>query len=358
MTDLVPPPRYRPAILPEQRRMLVDTVLSTLPIVFRDYMTAGKQTIYHPEIVRTPGTSIAQAADFMARHEAYRLKHAALYYVAPDMTALAISAGRALPEYEFSAADLPSPYGFLVFDGPYPEVYDEPWVIGNGIEVPAHLTAVAWGPVTDPGSDGVQRPGVWFTYYSDRDASDEIAVERGVVTREEVIERLRAYGGAQFVYDNETLIFEGASWTEIADEWASSTDLATTPQPNPAKPRVGPKTLRTLLAASLLMREPLARMTSEPEEIFTRPERRRLHREGLSDEVRVVHLRHSERAPRDGETEGSARNYTCRWPVVGHWRRQWFPSEQRHRPRYIAPYVKGPDDKPFRPRETVRAWDR
>jgi hypothetical protein len=40
-------------------------------------------------------------------------------------------------------------------------------------------------------------------------------------------------------------------------------------------------------------------------------------------------------------------DWTHRWLVNGHWRSQWMPSAQRHEQRWIAPYVKGPADKPF-----------
>jgi hypothetical protein len=39
--------------------------------------------------------------------------------------------------------------------------------------------------------------------------------------------------------------------------------------------------------------------------------------------------------------------WSHRWLVGGHWRNQWFPGEQRHKPVWIAPYVKGPEGKPL-----------
>lgn len=37
-----------------------------------------------------------------------------------------------------------------------------------------------------------------------------------------------------------------------------------------------------------------------------------------------------------------------RWLVGGHMRNQWYPSENVHRLIWISPYIKGPEDKPFR----------
>lgn len=47
--------------------------------------------------------------------------------------------------------------------------------------------------------------------------------------------------------------------------------------------------------------------------------------------------------------EGEEREvqWSHRWLVQGHWRNQFYPSEQVHRQIWIAPFVKGPDDKPL-----------
>lgn len=70
--------------------------------------------------------------------------------------------------------------------------------------------------------------------------------------------------------------------------------------------------------------------------------------------VRVITLRRAHRYPsgvhRDVE-------WTCRWIVGGYWRNQSYgPTGQKHyRPKWIAPYMKGPDDKPLRHPERLFA---
>lgn len=90
-----------------------------------------------------------------------------------------------------------------------------------------------------------------------------------------------------------------------------------------------------------------------------RKARRRARRAALPDDgqVEVVHLRR--RVPVDPETGGGPRdvNWTHRWSVSGHWRNQWYPSENRHKPVWIAPYVKGPDDLPYVPKDRVYLVD-
>lgn|SRR5262249_49222131 len=88
-----------------------------------------------------------------------------------------------------------------------------------------------------------------------------------------------------------------------------------------------------------------ARRQSQRADRATRRAARRL---GFPErEVTVVQLRR-ERAV--NEHLGGTANYSCRFMVSGHWRNQWCPSLNAHRQTWIAPYVKGPSDKPFKPR--------
>jgi hypothetical protein len=71
---------------------------------------------------------------------------------------------------------------------------------------------------------------------------------------------------------------------------------------------------------------------------------------------RVVHLRKRKKtasAESDGDHE--AVEWTCRWLVGGHWRNQWYASQRVHQPRWIEPYVKGPEDKPLKPTNRIFA---
>lgn len=51
-------------------------------------------------------------------------------------------------------------------------------------------------------------------------------------------------------------------------------------------------------------------------------------------------------------------NWSHRWLVDGHWREQWHPSIEQHVPTWIAPYVKGPEEKPLVVKQRVHAWVR
>jgi len=97
-------------------------------------------------------------------------------------------------------------------------------------------------------------------------------------------------------------------------------------------------------------------LTTRPEPV-DRAARRRLARAGWTPEpvVRVVTLRRIERSATRAD-EPMPVNWASRWLVRGHLRQQWFPASNEHRPIWIMPHVKGPEDKPLKPpRATVFA---
>lgn len=48
-----------------------------------------------------------------------------------------------------------------------------------------------------------------------------------------------------------------------------------------------------------------------------------------------------------GATGRSGREYSVRWVVRGHWRRQWYATQNRHIPIWIMDHIAGPDDAPL-----------
>jgi hypothetical protein len=77
-----------------------------------------------------------------------------------------------------------------------------------------------------------------------------------------------------------------------------------------------------------------------------RKSRRRMARvQPDNDGVLVVKLRRPAN-PKHGSGESDV-DWAQRWIVGGHWRNQWYPSVEEHRQIWIAPHVKGPDDKPL-----------
>ena len=79
---------------------------------------------------------------------------------------------------------------------------------------------------------------------------------------------------------------------------------------------------------------------------------------GSDGTVTIVHLRSrgSTRAPHNDEAPGP--DWTHRWVVRGHWRQQFYQTTNTHRPVFVGPYVKGPEDKPLLVKRIQYAADR
>jgi hypothetical protein len=77
----------------------------------------------------------------------------------------------------------------------------------------------------------------------------------------------------------------------------------------------------------------------------------------VEPKIRVVRLRQAEHKVRrlpSGETI----EWSHRWVVERHWRKQWYPSLQCHKPIVIESYIKGPLDKPLIVNDRVFVVDR
>jgi len=77
-------------------------------------------------------------------------------------------------------------------------------------------------------------------------------------------------------------------------------------------------------------------------------DRRTIERSGPTPpRVAFIELRRS--APHQAsEKRIGPVEWSYRWLVSGHLRRQWYPSEEKHRVIYVPPHVKGPGDKPLK----------
>jgi len=71
-------------------------------------------------------------------------------------------------------------------------------------------------------------------------------------------------------------------------------------------------------------------------------------------DIRTVVLRRKKFAT--ASNSQSSIDWSCRWVVSGHWRRQWCPSINGHRPTFIEGYVKGPESKPLMAHTAERVY--
>lgn len=109
---------------------------------------------------------------------------------------------------------------------------------------------------------------------------------------------------------------------------------------------------RWICAASMFVEQ---RLTEETSGLLGRHVAKRAARVNVSPMCHVVQMRRLDRRRHDGFAgDDAAIDWQCQWLVRGHWRQQFYRSAGRHVPRWIAPYVKGPHDKPMKtPKPTV-----
>ncbi|MEV7154860.1 hypothetical protein AB0N77_09575 [Streptomyces misionensis] len=309
----------RPQDLPEARAEVVAYHLSKGPAMFDVCIRAGVMPF------RPPG-GIHQAAQELARLEAERVRNGELFWVNSDMTELVAAASKTMPGFTLSPADMPSPWGFMAFEKPIRVITSEL----TGDDIP--IVAASWGPY--PAAD-FDNGGVWASWYSDVDA---------VVNRKS---GLPAEVKAMMQSELPTFTYDCESVAPFSDTELKSVT------PSGEEPGENALGVDLLKAAWLLMAQPLAEVSEVEPDRAARKRLRRANQDPKS--VRVIELR---RPQRSGEAGPGIREYHHAWVVRGHWRQQWFPKRQVHRPVWIAPHIKGPEGAPLIGGEKVYALKR
>lgn len=276
----------------------------------------------------------AMSGEQIAVEEQARLNAADLFFVGSDMTRLALAASDSLPEFALKPQDLPAPYGLILFDEVL-ETIDS--TDANGRPDKMFMIGANWGVEAATN----ERPGgVWLTWLQHRDLWLQSATEVGRFTTREA-QRMRERLPRVFFNHQ-------ARWPFNAGETIDSFTPADSDQ------HYDLNLERALKTTWLLMSQPVGEVRIAE---FSRNERRRIERRNITPPaVRVITLR---RPASSSAGEGaSEREYQHQWIVRGHWRNQWYPSVQDHRPVWIAPHIKGPEGMPLLGGEKVHHWKR
>lgn len=321
----------RPVDLPILRREVVDSMWGAALGQYERAIREGRQERY-PAFMNA-----VAAARFLVNAEEDRLKRADLFYASKDMTSLACAAAPSLPDFTIQPEDLPSEYGFIYWDEPIATIdYDEG---------PSYVVAASWGR-WNPGGAWAAGGGVWITWYVDRqrllDTPEAVA---RLSPRDRAIVRNRT---ARLLVDNESQLPFSADAIPVYHD-GKEIDFAD------ARAREG-----TLLPQCAVLKTTWTLMNQSvatvQDAVYDRAARRRVERlERTVPNVRVITLR---RPKGTAEHADSDREYHHQWIVKGHWRQQWYPSRNVHRPVWIAPHIKGPEGAPLIGGEKVYAWTR
>lgn len=240
--------------------------------------------------------------DSLRKIRAEGIASADCYLVTDDMTALVSHASSSMPRQVLLETDLPSSGGFCVFEhcnwaGSHPSV--SPDKFGIFPFTPK--------PEPDPSNPWI-RALCW--YETDSGVNVCLCDRNGLFGLGDTVFR---YGEDS---DSDQLKFLKAMWAIMGQT------LAVVGTMEPAR-----ATRRRLEKSE----SPLSRRS-----------------------IRIVLLRRRVYARHDDMGEERRHiEHMHRWMVSGHWRNQWLRSVQNHRLQWIAPYVKGPEDKPLVIRRTV-----
>lgn len=247
----------------------------------------------------------------------YTADHSETYNVSEEMCDLIQSASESIPPWKLEKKDIPSVNGFV-------------WLAKGLMSKDIHdkdivINAYLWAQT----EQGI----IVYSFTDATDPRDSNPVHvAGLTVESKILMKmtLTSIGGWKF----------GNTWLE----WIQAEDKNHIP--------TGTEWVIQLATLFRLLNEQWVRNERGS---IPRSTARRLARSGFSDpRLRVVALRRADK-PCLNEPGGSdvQRDYTHRWLVRGHWRNQWFPSIQDHKPRWIAQHLKGPEDKPLVVKETV-----
>jgi hypothetical protein len=311
-----PPTPLTPARLPRVRDRLVQTWTDHMPDIVGDVdrlnepillpgVDLGREDLF---AARVAGMTPALAKPFCDR-VALGLQAGELYWVSAGFTALAVVAGRKLPDYTITREELPATSGLVVWEDPIMEQ--------SAGGTMALIVAAGWVPV--PG-------GVWITLYAQPEQ----------MWPEQDRDQLRAVLG--FL----TPIAPGA-----ALRFGTAVTADTDRHP-------GASAWGALLSTWYLMNQP--GVATQTEQISPDKALRRAYaRAGrAAPSVRILDLRR-QRHVVGGPTEPGGRTfqYSVRFVVGGEtggfWRDQPHGPARTLRKRiWIAPYLKGPEGAPFK----------
>lgn len=246
------------------------------------------------------------------------IKNSPLWWISDEMTDLISFAAPDFPSHRLQADDFDDLCGIVLFSHPIKSkrVLDD-------VESSFCVSGMSWTPseIVDQ-STGKKALGLSITTWS-RIADDHVFSRRGM------------------------------SWYPIsATYWL----LGKTPNElygDPTESNWALEDCSRLMTMRMLATQTGIAETTERR--LTRHERKRSERSGATiSPIKIVNVRGLRSAGGHGEAEGNV-EWSHRWMVGGHWRNQPFgPERAQRRPVWVAPYVKGPADKPLVVKETIK----
>lgn len=271
-------------------------------------------------------------SEFILTASADLVEGADVFYASPDMSRLTSHAAKSLPGFSLKAEDVPCEIG-MIFWG-----HDQQNSNSRDADIAADkvpMAAVGWR-VAEAGG----KVGLLLCLFIESEELIQTQLTFGMNKAEEISMRK--------MLPTVVNAIGHTAWVGFGDVDTSIQELIRTGGVD-SDVLISTAVLKT---AWLLMDQPLTEISTET---ASRASVKRMQRMGFrgSSSVRVIDVK-----KRSGGGSGSGREHRNQWLVNGHWRNQWYPSVQEHRPVWISPYLKGPEGAPILTGEKVYTWHR
>lgn len=300
-------------------------------------------------ITAPPPASNDEAISAVLQERAGRVKDAPIFVLSEEMLDVVIAAAKSLSPDDLAGLteeDLPQPTGFLML--PRDIYVSDP----TGSVPVSDIRAFSWR-FSDICSEGVWSIGARVALWSKAEGGE---ADEGYKA---TLETLKGHWLPELVHIGATWIdrsvFKGMTQAEMAEEVEAARErldhLSLPPlealeagvhsRDDVIDDRAKMFPQAFLFAFSRLCDQGIGEDETVGERIPAVGRKR-----GPTRDVRVVTLR-KRRARSKGESE--AVEWSHRWVVQMHKRRQWYPSKQEHKVIFVGPFVKGPEGKPLKP---------
>lgn len=264
-----------------------------------------------------------EAARAMSVHTVVTLNRADTIFVTSDMLHLLMQAAHDLPEEAIvDEHTLICPYGFALFEEP---------VVGEDKHgIPMCINGISWeiNPIapTEENPD----PGKAVVLYFWTDPMNPYNP-----LSEDLQEKIKILG-----ITIPPLNVEHFYPMQVGEALPPEDDMP------------GKKLVREIAKIWMAMQLLAQQRIGEP--IQMRPDRatrKRMARKYQKGDKLVTLITLRRKSVKKDDEEPGKVEWTRRWLVRGHWRRQYYPKTKTHDWVYIFEHIKGPDDKPFIPTE-------
>lgn len=235
------------------------------------------------------GQKLLDMAERLTRIQRHSIRHAVTYWVSAEMSRFLTHAQQDFPDLPLRWDEVSGPSGFILFEESLEFTGDL-----NGEPATRRFESLHWSSLGGYGDEGQEDFAILIELREPGDAEPEAnsLMGGGFYTTDTVQKTLRAF-------------------------WALTRQRIALP----SRRRVDRPTRRRAERATFQLPEDGA--------------------------ISVVDLRRPDRKPVADAAEERMVEWSHRWIVSGHWRNQWYPSEEMHRPKFIEAYEKGPESAPL-----------